>query len=110
MILMEQNVGWYNFYSKSNISIGLFYMLLDNLISIEARFEELTRLIEQNASDYQKVAEFSKERSGLEDIVSKAKQYRQIIKSIEEARQLIESDDEEMHSLAQELLSHCTWF
>jgi peptide chain release factor 1 len=75
-------------------------MLLDNLISIETRFEELNRLIEQNANDYQKVAEFSKERSGLEDIVAKAKHYRLIIKSIEEARQLIESDDEEMHSLA----------
>jgi peptide chain release factor 1 len=80
-------------------------MLLDNLISIEARFEELTRLIEQNANDYQKVAELSKERSGLDDIVSKAKKYRQIIKSIEEARQLIESDDEEMHSLALEDLN-----
>jgi len=77
-------------------------MLLDNLSAIEARYEELTRLIEQNLKDYQQVAELSKERSGLEEIVTKTKRYRQILKGIEEAKQLQESDDEEMRSLALE--------
>lgn len=77
-------------------------MLLDNISAIEARYKELTDLIEKNLNDYQQVAELSKERASLEDIVNKAKQYRQILKSVEEARQLVASDDEEMRSLAAE--------
>ena len=75
-------------------------MLLENLSAIEARYDELTQLIEQNLNDYQQVGELSKERAGLDEIVTKTKQYRQILKNIEEARQLLETEDEEMRSLA----------
>ena len=75
-------------------------MLLENLSTIEARYEELTQLIEQNLNDYQQVAELSKERAGLDEIVTKTKHYRQILKNIEEARQLLETKDEEMRTLA----------
>jgi peptide chain release factor 1 len=77
-------------------------MLLDNISAIEARYKELTNLIEKNLNNYQQVAELSKERASLEDIVNKAKQYRQILNSVEEARQLVTSDDEGMRSLAAE--------
>lgn len=77
-------------------------MLLDNLTAIEARYNELTDLIEKNLNNYQQVAELSKEKASLEGIVVKAKQYRQILKSIEEAKQLLSSDDEEIKSLATE--------
>jgi len=77
-------------------------MLLDNLDAIEARFTEITRLIEENIDDYQKVAELSKEKSDMEEIVDKTRLYRQTLKSIAEAETLLDSEDEEMHILAQE--------
>jgi peptide chain release factor 1 len=77
-------------------------MLLDNLSAIEARYKELIDLIEKNAANYQLVAELSKERSSLEEIVNKANQYHHIMKGIEEARQLLNSEEEEMRSLASE--------
>jgi peptide chain release factor 1 len=77
-------------------------MLLDNLSAIEARYKELTQLIENNPGDYQQVAELSKERAGMEEVVTKAGHYRQILKNIEEARQLLQSEDEGMRSLAAE--------
>jgi peptide chain release factor 1 len=77
-------------------------MLLDNLAPIEARYEELDESIQQNIENYQKVAELSKERAELEDIVTKSKQYRQLLKLIEEAHSLVESEDEELSILAQE--------
>ncbi|NPV40108.1 MAG: peptide chain release factor 1 [Anaerolineae bacterium] len=78
------------------------FMLLDNLAAIEARFTEITKLIEENIDDYQKVAELSKEKSDMEEIVDKTRLYRQTLKSIEEAETLLDSEDEEMRILAQE--------
>lgn len=77
-------------------------MLLDNIAAIEARYKELTERIEKNLTDYQQVAELSKERASLDEIVTKASQFRQILKSIAEARQVMATDDEEMKSLASE--------
>lgn len=77
-------------------------MLLENLAAIEARYDEINKLITENIEDYQKVAELSKEKSDLEEIVQKAKAYRQTIKSIEEAQSLLDTDDEEFRLLAQE--------
>jgi len=76
--------------------------MLDNLASIEARYDELNSLLEQNAADYQKVAEYAKERSSLEPIVSKAIEYKLVLKNLEEARNLLSSEDPEMRELAQE--------
>ena len=77
-------------------------MLLESLAAVEARYKEINKSIADNIDDYQKVAEFSKEKSDLEEIVEKANFYRQTLKSIEEAESLMESDDEDMRTLAQE--------
>lgn len=77
-------------------------MLLDNLAAVEARFDEINKLITENIDDYQKVADLSKEKSDMEEIVGKAKQYRQALDAIEEAESLLDSDDEDMRNLAQE--------
>lgn len=77
-------------------------MLLDSLVSIEARFNEINKLITENIGDYQKVAELSKEKSDMEEIVEKAQAYRQALHSIEEAESLLDADDEDMRALAQE--------
>jgi peptide chain release factor 1 len=75
--------------------------MLENLASIEARYSELNMLLEQNAADYQKVAEYAKERSSLEQIVLKAEDYRRVLNNVDEARQLLSSDDPEIRELAQ---------
>ncbi|MDK2979914.1 MAG: peptide chain release factor 1 [Chloroflexota bacterium] len=77
-------------------------MLLESLDAVESRYREINTAIAENIDDYQKVAELSKEKSDLEEIVEKATFYRQTLKSIEEAQSLLEADDEDMRTLAQE--------
>ncbi|MDP2966186.1 MAG: peptide chain release factor 1 [Pelolinea sp.] len=77
-------------------------MLLENLETIEARYLEINKLIEANLTNYQQVAELSKEKAELEEIVGKSREYRQTLKAIEEAVQLIESNDEDLKALASE--------
>ncbi len=75
--------------------------MLEKIAEIEAHYQELGELIEQNVDDYQKVAELSKERSDLEEIVGKGQEYRLVLKQIQEAESLLVSEDEEMQQLAQ---------
>jgi peptide chain release factor 1 len=76
-------------------------MLLESLASVEGRYEELNQLIQENIDDYQKVAEYSKEKAELEEIVVKARKYRAALTSIDESRSLLDSEDEEMRQLAE---------
>ncbi len=75
--------------------------MIDKIAAIEARYDELSQLLEQHATDYQAVAGYAKERSDLEEIVSKAQTYRQTLKQIDEAQTLVDSDDPELRELAQ---------
>ncbi len=77
-------------------------MLQDSLSAVEARYQELTRQIEENMTNYQLVADLSKEKAELEDIVRKSREYSQTVQSIEEAGTLLEADDEDMRTLARE--------
>jgi peptide chain release factor 1 len=53
-------------------------------------------------SDYQRAAEINKERVDLEEIVEKAREYRRAMKSLEEARTILESEkDPELVALAE---------
>lgn len=74
--------------------------LSDKVASIESRYEELTRLLEEAAQDYQRFAELAKERSELEPIIQKAQQYRHFLKQQDEARQLQNTEDEELRQMA----------
>lgn len=76
-------------------------MLIESLASVEERFNELNQLIQENINDYQKVAEFSKEKAELEEIVAKSKKYQAALKSINESEELLESEDEEIRQLAE---------
>lgn len=76
-------------------------MMIEKLAGIESRYEELGKLIEDSVNDYQKVAELAKERADLEPIYNKAQELRRVEKSVEEARQLASSEDEELRNLAQ---------
>ena len=77
-------------------------MLLDNLAIIEKKYKEINQLLSEKVENYQQIVELSKERSELEDIVVKAKQYRQILKNIKEAHAILSSSDDELKVLATE--------
>jgi len=75
-------------------------LLLEKLSGIEARYDELERMISDpaNVSDYEKVAELAQERAEIADIVAAAREYRQALDELEQARGLF--DDPDMAELA----------
>lgn len=76
--------------------------MLEKLKGIEDRYEQLGRELLEVGNDYQHAAEINKERVNLEEIVEKAREYRQAMKSLEEARAILESEkDPEMVALAE---------
>ena len=72
--------------------------MLDKLAGIEARYEELDRLLAQGNSDYTKLTEYAKERAGLEEIVGVGRTYRGVLDELEGARALL--NDPSMADLA----------
>jgi len=75
--------------------------LLPKVSSIEDRYAELGRQLEESAGDYQHAAELGKERSDIEPIVLKAQEFRQVLQRISEAQQFKDSEDEDFRVLAQ---------
>ena len=82
--------------------------LLDKVTSIENHYDELSRQLETVAEDYQRAAELAKERSDIETIVEKGRQYRQVMQRLDEARQLQFETDDELRQLAQADLEDLT--
>ena len=76
--------------------------MLDKLKGIEERYEQLGNALLEVGNDYQRAAEINKERVDLELIVEKAREYRQAVKSLEEARAISASEkDTELAALAE---------
>jgi peptide chain release factor 1 len=76
--------------------------MLDKLVGIENRYDELHRLLLEVGNDYQRAAELNKERLDLEPMVEKSKEYRRDVARLEEAHAIIESgEDAEMRQLAE---------
>lgn len=75
-------------------------MMLNKLIGIEERYEEINRELMSVGDDYQRAADLAKERSDLEPIIQKAQEYRQILEDMEGAVELRDSGDEELIELA----------
>ncbi|OGN90193.1 MAG: peptide chain release factor 1 [Chloroflexi bacterium RBG_13_48_10] len=75
--------------------------MLDKLVGIEQRYEDLNRFLMEVGDDYQRAAELNKERIDLEPIVDRAREYRQAIERMEEARSLLEGEDIELRMLAE---------
>lgn len=80
-------------------------MILESLRSYEDRYNELSQLIEENMNDYQMVAELSKEKADLDEIVTKANLYRKSLKAIDETKLLLSAEEEDIRALANEELS-----
>ncbi len=78
--------------------------MLDKLNKVEERYEELTRLLADPdiAQNYERVAEYAKERSDLEDIVNAYRAYKDAAQELEETKTLLADDvDPELQELAQ---------
>ncbi len=75
--------------------------MLDKLAGIEKRFAEIEDELNRVGDDYKRAAALAKERAELEPIVQKAREYRQALQRLEEARLIMEEgDDEELRELA----------
>lgn len=77
--------------------------MLDKINAIETHFNELNRQINENIEDYQRTAEWLKERSEIEEIVEKGRQYKDTLQRIEEAQEL--QNDPELGELAEQDLA-----
>ncbi len=74
--------------------------MLDKVRSIEEKYKELSEALEHVGDDYQKAAQISKERSEIEEVYEKAREYRQTWEQLYEAKELVDSGDEELLELA----------
>ncbi len=74
--------------------------MLEKLDLIESRYEDINRQLEAVGNDYRRAADLSRERSEMEKLISKSREYRQALKRQEEAQSLQEGDDVEMRQLA----------
>jgi peptide chain release factor 1 len=75
--------------------------MLEKLKGIEERYEQLGKEFLEVGNDYQRAADINKERVELENIVEKAREYRQAVKSLEEAKSILDSEkDPELLALA----------
>jgi len=80
-------------------------MLLESLGAVEDRYQELEKQIAENYEDYQLVAELSKEKADIEEVVTKARKYRAALKEVEEAEELANSGGEAIAEMAKDEVS-----
>lgn len=85
--------------------------LLDRLDGLDARFEEVSTLITDPSviADMKRYVRLSKEYKELERLLSAAKRYRNMLASVDDAKQVLESEsDPELRELAKEELDSAT--
>jgi len=72
-------------------------LLLDKLIEIEKRYEDLTRLMADPkvATDPERLAKLAQEQASLEELVTTYRQYRQTEKQLAEVRELLATESDE---------------
>ncbi|MEL6148486.1 MAG: peptide chain release factor 1 [Chloroflexota bacterium] len=75
--------------------------MIDKLAGIENRYNELEKMMgdPEVASDYELVAKYAKERSDIQPIVQKFREYRSKSEAFEEAKEMLR--DPEMRELAE---------
>jgi peptide chain release factor 1 len=76
--------------------------MLEKLAGIEERFDEINRQLMEVGNDYQRAGDLNKERSDLEQIFEKSREYRLSMARLDEARNMFETEsDEELRTLAE---------
>jgi peptide chain release factor 1 len=68
--------------------------MLDKLQAIEEKYEQLGNELLEVGGNYKRAAEIGKERTSLEPLIAKAREYRQAVKSLEEARAILASESD----------------
>jgi peptide chain release factor 1 len=78
--------------------------MFERLAEIEARYEEVTRLLSdpEIVSDHRQLQELGRERAQLEDVVALYRRYRDAEQALQDARALARDADEEMRALGRE--------
>ena len=75
--------------------------MLDKLKGIEDRYEQLGNELLEVGGNYQRAAELNKERVDLEPVYQRAREYRQAMKSFDEAKTILDTEkDSELIALA----------
>jgi peptide chain release factor 1 len=82
--------------------------IIDKLSGIEERFEAIEGEMADVGEDYQRVAELAKERADLEPIVSAYREYKSLNDDLEQAKILLDSEDEDLQELANIEVSELT--
>jgi len=69
-------------------------MLQTKLAGIEARYGEIEKLLADPVVivDHERVAELAQEKAELDDIVAASREYRRVVKELEEARELLAAE------------------
>jgi peptide chain release factor 1 len=78
--------------------------MLEKLKAVEERYEELMHLMAdpQVAQDYERVAEYAKERADLDDVVGTYREYKATAEELEGAKTLLAEDiDPELQEMAE---------
>ncbi|MGB7538761.1 MAG: peptide chain release factor 1 [Anaerolineales bacterium] len=75
--------------------------MIEKLAGIEARYEELHRLMAENAGNYTRVAELSRERSEIEPVVLKFRAYKQAQDSLAQAKSMLAESDPDLRAMAE---------
>lgn len=81
--------------------------MIEKLLTIEEKYEEITRLLADPAilSDPQRYQKYSKEQAELQPLVEKIREYKRILKEIEDVEELLKSGDGDLKELAQSELN-----
>ena len=76
--------------------------MLEKLAQIEQRYDEINHLLvdPEVLADVDRLTGLAKEQSELQELVDVYREYQQVAKSLEEARELVYSDDPELVELA----------
>ena len=75
--------------------------MLDKLSGIEDRFRRIDLEMAEAGQDYERVAELAQERAQLEPIVTAYREYREVLKQIDQAESLRDEDDADLRELAE---------
>ncbi len=75
--------------------------MIEKLAGIEARYEDLQRQMAEHAGDYARVAELSRERSEIEPVVLKFREYKQAQDSLAQAKSMLSDHDPELRAMAE---------
>lgn len=75
--------------------------MLQKIKTIEEKYQELDRELENVGDDYLRATELAKEKAELDDVYQKSRQYHDVARQIEEAQSLLNGEDADLRELAQ---------